>query len=80
MPRLILTLVILGLVIYFLVRFAQGRGHGSGGNGGGGGPGGGGSGRSPRSPRQLAPDDDPGFLRDLDDKLWHDRHGKGDAE
>jgi hypothetical protein len=68
MPRVILTLLVLGAVIYLLVRLVQGRG------------GGGGSGGSGRRPRSVAPDDDPGFLRDLDDKLWQERQGNGDSD
>lgn len=43
----------------------------SGGNGGGGGSGPGGRGPGPRGP--VAPDDDPEFLKKLDEQSWSDR-------
>lgn len=56
MPRLLLTVVLLGAAIYFTIRLLQRRGDG-------------GQGRQVRrSP--VAPDDDPTFLRDLDTQLW----------
>ena len=68
MSRVILILVVLGSVIYLVVRLVQSRG-GSGGGGG-----------TRRPARPSAPDDDPGFLRDLDDQLWQERHGKVDPD
>lgn len=56
MLRVILFLVILGIVVYLLIRLLQRRGDGGGGRG---------LGRRP-----VAPDDDPTFLRDLDTQLW----------
>ena len=41
--------------------------------GGGGGGGGGGLGAGPRPPRPLAPDDDPDFLKRLDEQSWSAR-------
>lgn len=32
----------------------------------------------PEPPRPVAPDDDPGFLRDLDLERWRREHGDGD--
>ena len=69
MSKVILFLIVLGSVIYLVVRLVQSRG-GSGGGGGG----------SRRPARPSAPDDDPGFLRDLDDQLWQERHGKADPD
>jgi hypothetical protein len=60
-PRVILTLLILGLAIYLIVRLVQGTD---------------GEKKPPRPP--VAPDDDPGFLRDLDDQLWREK--KDDTE
>jgi len=65
MLKLLLALVLLGSVIYLVVRFSQ-----RGGNGGG----------SKRPSRPVAPDDDPGFLRELDDELWRERHKETDPE
>ena len=56
MPRVILTLLVLGVAIYFIVRLVQGN-DGE---------------KKPRRP-PVAPDDDPGFLRDLDDQLWREK-------
>lgn len=69
MSKVIPVLVILGVVIYLLVRLFQNRG--DSGRGGGG---------TRRPSRPSAPDDDPGFLRDLDDQLWQERHGKVDPD
>lgn len=56
MPRVILFVVILGILIYLLIRLVRRRGGGASGRG---------FGRRP-----VAPDDDPTFLRDLDTQLW----------
>lgn len=66
MLRVLPTLVILGVVIYLVVRLIQRRGDGGGGGG--------------RTRRPIAPDDDPGFLRDLDDQLWQDQQRKVDPD
>ncbi|HVQ88074.1 MAG TPA: hypothetical protein VMT88_07820 [Actinomycetes bacterium] len=65
MLKVILTLAILGLAIYLIVRLVQGRGDA-------------GQAARPRAPKPgpVAPDDDPGFLRDLDDQLWRERKDK----
>lgn len=55
MLKVLLALVVLGAVIYLVLRLV-----GRGGHGGGAGP--------ARGP--VAPDDDPSFLRDLDTQLW----------
>lgn len=65
MLRLLLFVAVLALVIYVLIRTAQGRG----------------SLTPPRGlksqpPRPLAPDDDPEFLRELDRK----RRAEGDSD
>ena len=57
MPRVILTLLVLGLAIYLIVRLVQGKG---------------GDNKPQRRP-PVAPDDDPGFLRGLDDQLWREK-------
>jgi hypothetical protein len=62
--RVLLFVVILGVVIYLAVRFVQRRG----GSGGG----------RPRG-KPLAPDDDPNFLRGLDDQLWQERRSQRDG-
>lgn len=58
MARVLLFIALLAVVIYLLIRLVQRKG-GSGG------------GRIGRRP--VAPDDDPGFLRGLDDQLWEER-------
>ena len=56
MLKLLIVVLILGAIIYAVIRLVQG-------------PGSGGSGRSPAKPiRPVAPDDDADFLRDLDRK------------
>jgi hypothetical protein len=57
-PRVLLFIALLAVVIYLLVRLVQ-RNGGSGG------------GRLGRRP--AAPDDDPKFLRGLDEQLWEER-------
>ena len=69
---MLIILVALAVAIYLLVRFVQRRS--GGGSGGSGGTGGGGTRRPPTPPR--APDDDPGFLRELDEKLWRQRRAR----
>lgn len=64
MPRLLLVLAVLAVTIYLVVSLAQRRGRGP-------------SWRRPR--RSVGPDDDPTFLRDLDDQLWRDRHRRDDG-
>lgn len=59
MLRVLPALIILGTLIYLVVRLVQSRG---------GGP------APRRSPRPVAPDDDPTFLRDLDEQVWRERH------
>ena len=56
MLKLLIVVLIVGAVIYAVIRLVQGSGPG-------------GSGRSPAKPiRPVAPDDDADFLRDLDRK------------
>lgn len=55
MLRALPVLLVIALVVYLVIRFAQRRA-------------GGGGGTPPRGP--IAPDDDPSFLRDLDAQLW----------
>ena len=64
MARVLLFVVLLGVLIYLVIRFFQR-------------PGGGGGGRFGRRP--VAPDDDPRFLRDLDDQLWEEQRRQRDA-
>ena len=69
--KFLLVVVVLGVAVYFLVRFLQRRGGSVLRRGGSGRP-------APRPkpsepPRPVAPDDDPDFLRDLDRKKRH-RH------
>jgi hypothetical protein len=56
--KVLLFVVLLAGVIYLAIRLLQRKG-GSGG------------GRLGRRP--VAPDDDPGFLRGLDDQMWEER-------
>ncbi len=56
MLKVILTLLLLGVAIYLIVRLVQGND----------------GDRKPRRP-PVAPDDDPRFLRDLDDQLWREK-------
>lgn len=56
MLKLLVTVALLGIVIYFAIRLIQRRGDGGEGRKFGRGP--------------VAPDDDPTFLRDLDTQLW----------
>lgn len=65
MPRALLVLAVVFVVVYLLVLAAQRRG---------------GGGSRPRLKGPVAPDDDPQFLRDLDDKLWRDRLRRRRAE
>ena len=58
MARVIVFVVLLGFVIYLAIRLIQR-------------PGSGGTSRFGRRP--VAPDDDPGFLRDLDTQLWEEQ-------
>ncbi|HVQ18223.1 MAG TPA: hypothetical protein VMT27_04210 [Actinomycetes bacterium] len=58
--KVLLALIAIGSVIYLVVRLTQ-RGTDGG---------------SVRPRRPVPPDDDPGFLRDLDDQLWRKRRGK----
>jgi len=58
MLRVLPVLIILATLIYLLVRFMQSRGGGT---------------APPRPPRPVAPDDDPTFLRDLDEQMWRER-------
>jgi hypothetical protein len=57
--KALLFLVVLTAVVYVAVSALRRRG-GEGGS-------------RPASRRPVAPDDDPAFLRDLDDRLWRDR-------
>jgi hypothetical protein len=57
--KALLFLVVLTAVVYVVVS-ALHRRRGNGGT-------------RPASRRPVAPDDDPAFLRDLDDRLWRDR-------
>lgn len=66
MPRFLLAFLLLGAVIYLIIRLLQRRGDGGGGG--------------KRIGRPVAPDDDPGFLRDLDDQLWIERHRSVDPD
>lgn len=66
MLRVVLALLMLGSAIYLVIRLLQRRG-------GDGGP-------PRRPPRPVAPDDDPGFLRDLDDQMWRERHEGSDPD
>ena len=63
MLRVLMFVVLLGVVIYLAVRLVQRRG-------------GAGGGRPHGKP--TAPDDDPTFLRGLDDKLWQERQSERD--
>jgi hypothetical protein len=65
MLKVVVALVVLGTLIYLVVRLVQRKGEG---------------GTSIRPRRPSAPDDDPGFLRDLDDQLWRERHNKSDPD
>jgi hypothetical protein len=75
--KFLLVVVVLGVAVYFLVRFVQRRGgsvlH----------PGRPGRPPAPRPkpnpPRPVAPDDDPDFLRDLDRKKRHRHQDDPDA-
>jgi hypothetical protein len=58
MPRVLLFVVLLAVVIYLVIRLVQRKGGSS-------------DGRPGRRP--VAPDDDPSFLRGLDDQLWEER-------
>ena len=64
MLRVLLFVVVLGVLIYLAVRLLQR-------------PGGSGGGRTRGKP--LAPDDDPNFLRGLDDQLWQERRSQRDG-
>ena len=66
MARVILFVVILGILIYLLIRLVHRRGDGGGGRG---------FGRRP-----VAPDDDPTFLRDLDTQLWEQQQRERQQE
>ena len=59
--KLLLALLVLGSLIYLIIRFLQRDGDG-------------GSTQPPSRP--IAPDDDPGFLRDLDDEMWRERRNQ----
>lgn len=63
MARVLVFVILLGIVIYLLIRFFQ-RPSGDGGS------------RFGRRP--VAPDDDPRFLRDLDDQLWEEQRRQRD--
>ena len=66
MAKGLLVLAVLGAVIYVVISTLQRRGDG---------------GLRPRLRRPVAPDDDPQFLRDLDDRLWQEkRHGHHDPD
>lgn len=74
MLRVVTALLLIGAVIYLLIRlFQRGGGKGSGSPGGSGG-----GNRPPKRP--VAPDDDPTFLRDLDDQMWQERRRKADPD
>lgn len=62
MGKLILLLLVIGVVVYVLVRLVQTRGRPFGGRPGPRPPV---PGRGPGPSRPLGPDDDPDFLRDL---------------
>lgn len=64
MPRVLLFVVLLAVVIYLVIRLVQRKGGSAGGR----------PGRRP-----VAPDDDPGFLRGLDDQLWEERRRQRDG-
>ena len=69
--KFLLVVVVLGVAVYFLVRFLQGRGGSVLRRGGSSRPA---PRPKPSEPRRpVAPDDDPDFLRDLDRKKRH-RH------
>lgn len=67
MPRFLLALAVLAVVVFFVVSMLQRRG-----------------GSPPRAlgrrPGPTAPDDDPQFLRDLDDRLWRDRRRRREQD
>jgi len=63
--RVLIMLALLFAVIYLTVRLVRGKGEG---------------GTSWRPKRPSAPDDDPTFLRELDEKVWRERHQKKDPE
>jgi hypothetical protein len=65
MLRVLPVLIILATVIYLVVRLVQGRADGGGSRG---------------KPKTVAPDDDPTFLRDLDDQLWRERRNETGPE
>lgn len=54
MLRVLPTLLVLAVLIYLVVRLIQRRGNGG----------------TAFGRRPVAPDDDPGFLRELDTQLW----------
>lgn len=66
MGKVIIFVLILGVVIYLLIRLVQRRGDGGGGHT---------FGRRP-----VAPDDDPTFLRDLDTQLWEQQQRERQQE
>jgi len=69
--KFLLVVVVLGVAVYFLVRFLQRRGGSVLRRGGSDKPA---ARPRPAAPRRpVAPDDDPDFLRDLDRKKRH-RH------
>ena len=70
--KLLLVMIVLGALVYLLVRVIQRRGIAPG---RGGRP----SARPPQQRRTIAPDDDPDFLRDLDRKRRHKHQDDTDS-
>lgn len=66
MPKLLAMLAVVAGVVYLIVLMVQRR---SGGGSGG-------LRRRPPAVPPRAPDDDPGFLRQLDDQLWRERQAR----